>query len=347
VTGSSSTCRSACSAAYGHPAVEAERAWVRAIDLLRAHPEDPRNFWARRGLSTAYSAQGKITAYAAIAEETLDLARQSGDPAGLRVAHMIFANLKNYSGNFAAAEQATFEAARYFREEARHKSFDLSGLDIAAHIPLARALAQSFLGNHAEADESMNQALRLAEAQPQVGVLVWAQFWVSFCCLIERDFGRAEAVADRAFALATEHGFGFWATGAQLSQGAALVIADPERAATVIGAGLAKLDSLGSRYYFHSIYPCFEAEALLRLGRIAEARTAIDRALAITASTGLIWWNADLHRIRAAVIGAEGDDDDAARDALTRAVAIAEQQGSETFRHRAAADLAALGGPAH
>jgi hypothetical protein len=54
-----------------------------------------------------------------------------------------------------------------------------------------------------------------------------------------------------------------------------------------------------------------------------------------------------LHRIRAAVIGAEGDDDDAARDALTRAVAIAEQQGSETFRHRAAADLAALGGPAH
>ena len=79
---------SACSAAYGHPAVEAERAWVRAIDLLRAHPEDPRNFWARRGLSTAYSAQGKITAYAAIAEETLDLARQSGDPAGLCVAHI-------------------------------------------------------------------------------------------------------------------------------------------------------------------------------------------------------------------------------------------------------------------
>jgi class 3 adenylate cyclase len=84
---------SACVAAYGHPAVETERAWVRAIDLLRAHPEDPRNFWARRGLSSVYSSRADMTAYTAIAEETMERARQSNDSAGLCVAHMIFANL--------------------------------------------------------------------------------------------------------------------------------------------------------------------------------------------------------------------------------------------------------------
>src|SRR5271167_3984387 len=49
-----------------------------------------------------------------------------------------------------------------------------------------------------------------------------------------------------------------------------------------------------------------QAEALLQLGRVVEARTAVDRALAMTASPDLSWWDAELHRIRAAVIRAEG-----------------------------------------
>jgi predicted ATPase len=65
----------------------------------------------------------------------------------------------------------------------------------------------------------------------------------------------------------------------------------------------------------------------------------------MSASTGVTWWDAELHRIGAAEIRAEGGGDAAVREALTRAVAIAEEQGSETLRRRAAADLAALGGP--
>jgi predicted ATPase len=199
--------------------------------------------------------------------------------------------------------------------------------------------AGSFGGDYARAEESMRETLRLAEAQPQVGVLCWTIFWSSFRCLIERDFERAGALGGRAFALATEHGFGLWAMASQLSQGAALVIADPERAVTLIGTALARLEALGSRYYFHPTYLCFQAEALLRLGRIAEARTRVDRALAMTASTGLSWWDAELHRIRAAVIRVERRGDIAVREALGRALAIAEEQGCETFRRGAAADI--------
>src|SRR6516164_2818895 len=73
---------SACAVAHGHPAVETERAWVRAIALLRNYPKDPRNFWARRGLSSVYGARANMTAYAAIAAETLELAQKSGGPTG-------------------------------------------------------------------------------------------------------------------------------------------------------------------------------------------------------------------------------------------------------------------------
>src|SRR5262249_14255922 len=115
---------------------------------------------------------------------------------------------------------------------------------------------------------------------------------------------RAGAFADRAVALATAHGVGIWATAAQLSQAAVLVIADPGRPAMLIGAGLAKLDAVGSRYYFHPTYLCFQAEALLRRCRIAEARSGSDDEIAITSRAGACWWDAELHGIRAAVIRA-------------------------------------------
>jgi predicted ATPase len=252
---------------------------------------------------------------------------------------MMFANLHQYTGRFAALERSAAEAARHYRADEHHGSFRLSGLDIGVHIPLARMFARSWGGDRAGAEEFLEEALRLAEAQPQIGTLCWALYWFSFSSLIERDFERVERLADRAVALATEHGVGIWATAALLSLAATLVIVDPGRAVTLIGESLAKLEALGSRYYFHPTYLCFQAEALTRLGRIAEARAAVDRAIAMTASTGLSWWDAELHRIRAAVIRAEGSSDAAVREALARAVAIAEQQGSETFRRRAAADM--------
>jgi len=306
---------------------------------LRDHPGDPRNYWARRGLSAALSAQGNMAAYAAIAEETMELARQSNNAAGLCVAHMMFANLYVYTGNFAASERSACDAARHYGGGMYDGSFFLSGLDIGIHIHLGLMNARSFRGDHRGAEASMHDTLRLAEVQTQTGVLCWAVFWASFRFLIERDFEHAGALAGRAFALATEHGFGFWVNASKLSQGAALAVADPDRAARLIGAGLARLESLGSRHYFHPTYLCFQAEALLRLDGVGEARAAVDRALTISASTGLTWWDAELHRIRAAVIRAEGGGAAAVREALSRAVAIAGEQGSKTFRRRAAADM--------
>jgi len=115
--------------------------------------------------------------------------------------------------------------------------------------------------------------------------------------------------------VATEHGVGIWATAGQASQGAALVISDPGRAAALIGAAIVKLDAIPWPLY-HPTFLCFQAEALSRLGRVAETREKVDRALAMIASTGLVWWDAELHRIRAALIRAEGGGDAAVREAL-------------------------------
>src|SRR5215471_890701 len=144
---------SACAVAHGHPAVETERAWVRAIALLRNYPKDPRNFWARRGLSSVYGARANMSAYAAIAEETLELAQKSGEPTGLCVAHMMFVNLNLYTGKFAAVERSVVEAARHYRADEHHGSFRLSGLDIGLQIPINRMFSRSFRGDPIGAEE--------------------------------------------------------------------------------------------------------------------------------------------------------------------------------------------------
>jgi hypothetical protein len=327
---------SAGNAVGDHRAAGAENAWLRAIELLGDHPEDPRNFWARRGLSNVYGARADMAAYGALAGETMERARLRNDPVGLCVAYMMLANHCQYTGRFAAMEQAALEAARHVHADLHHESFGLSGLDITVHVQMGRMMAQSFLGDDVGAARSMAELLRLAGEQSQVGVLVWAIYWATFCCLVERDFKRVEALATRAVTLADEHGFGAWSAAAQSSHGAALVSFDPLRATALIEEALAKLQGLR---VCHPHILCFKAEALLHLDRSADARAAVDRALAIAASGGVTWWDAELHRIRAAVIRTEGGGSAAIRDALLRAVAIAEEQGAETFRRRAAGDL--------
>jgi hypothetical protein len=46
----------------------------------------------------------------------------------------------------------------------------------------------------------------------------------------------------------------------------------------------------------------------------------------MSASTGVTWWDAELHRIGAIVIRAEGGGDTVVREALSRAVAIAKDK---------------------
>jgi class 3 adenylate cyclase len=135
---------SASAAAYGHGAAETESSWVRAIELLRDHPEHPRNFWARRGLSTVYAARADMAAYGAFARETMVRARQRDDPAGLCVAYMMLCNHSVYTGRFVASEEAAVEAARHVHADLHHESFGLSGLDITVHVHLGRMIAQAF-----------------------------------------------------------------------------------------------------------------------------------------------------------------------------------------------------------
>jgi len=114
-----------------------------------------------------------MAAYGALAQETMERARQRDDQVGLCVAYMMQCNHSNYTGRFAAAEEAAVAAARHLRGDRHDDSFLLSGLDITLHTRAGRMMAQSFLGDRVGVDRSMAEILQLAGEQRQVRVLVW------------------------------------------------------------------------------------------------------------------------------------------------------------------------------
>jgi nucleoside-diphosphate-sugar epimerase len=48
--------------------------------------------------------------------------------------------------------------------------------------------------------------------------------------------------------------------------------------------------------------PCFEVEALIRLGRLDEAEKTLDEALSRAQHSGCCWWDPEPHRMRGRIV---------------------------------------------
>jgi predicted ATPase len=85
------------------------------------------------------------------------------------------------------------------------------------------------------------------------------------------------------------------------------------------------------------------AEALAVAGKIEEALSALDDALAKTAASGVRGWDAEIHRLRGELTARLPYPDPAkAEDSFRTALAIAREQGTRGYELRAATSLAWL-----
>ncbi len=73
------------------------------------------------------------------------------------------------------------------------------------------------------------------------------------------------------------------------------------------------------------------------------ALQTLDEAIEISSSSGDRWWDAEIHRARAAVLLELGGGDEGARAALRRAISVAREQEATMLEQRARESLEALG----
>lgn len=105
-----------------------------------------------------------------------------------------------------------------------------------------------------------------------------------------------------------------------------------------LGAAAATLRSLG--FASGAMYPdLFQADALVSIGQLDEALAVIDATLACVATTGVRYFEAELHRLRGEALARHRPAQVDAGPSLRRAVAIARDQGARWWELRALSSL--------
>jgi predicted ATPase len=188
-----------------------------------------------------------------------------------------------------------------------------------------------------------DRALALSRQLGHAHTLAHALLFAGKAAVFARDVATAYAYSNDCVAIASEHGFPFWASLGRILQG----WADAQRGEATTGIarisdGLAAAEATGTRLNtpFDRI---LLAEALAVAGKIEEGLAALDEALAAAIVSGVRGWDAEIHRLRGELTGRLPHPDPAkAEDSFRTALAIAREQGTRGYELRAATSLARL-----
>ena len=215
------------------------------------------------------------------------------------------------------------------------------GFEGLLYAPLFLGFCHLWEGEEERCKQVFQKALALAErsAFPYLVCMTLA-----FGAAFAREMGdveQARALSQRGIALSVENGFHFWQAIASCAAGwAEARSGKPDEGIAQLRGALALLGAIGSkvnRAYFLS----YLAEACLEAGRIDEGLAVVDEALALGRSTFSHNYEAELERLRGALVAAQGDLV-AAEAHFRNAISLARAQGARLFEERAASSLKEL-----
>lgn len=189
----------------------------------------------------------------------------------------------------------------------------------------------------AEAEAALAEARRLA----QPWTLAQALSISAFLALTLDSPQAGLRWLDELRPLAKEHCFVYFQAMGSAQRGWCLAAqGEPAQGAALLRAGIEPLQKAGSRLWVPSLLRA-EAEALGGVNRMQDAHERLDDAIRLATETGALWDLADMHRVRGALLQAQGAHR-AAEDALVHALTLARDLGARLLALRAAAALAGL-----
>ena len=158
------------------------------------------------------------------------------------------------------------------------------------------------------------------------------------------DVSRVEAATAETLRLAKDRSLALWQALGRIHSGWALSERGHPDALAEIETGLDELRRIKVGRY-EGFHLGFAADAYSRAGQHDTAQAMIAAAFAAQAKSRDMPFQADLHRLRAAIaLRAAADATDVAEADLHQAIAIARNQASPSLELRAARDLARLWG---
>jgi predicted ATPase/DNA-binding winged helix-turn-helix (wHTH) protein len=300
-----------------------------------------------RGLWALWSVHlnlGEFSRAEGIAEQFSHLAARSGTPAVLPLAHRILGSTSHYAG-------AQDEARRRFehvldlhtlRPEGDSTWF-LYDQHMLARIQLARTLWLQGLVDQAQsvAEESLSEAQTTDKKFALCLALNVSVFPIK---LSIGDHGAAERALAMLTDVARRYNFVHHIRHRQCLEGMLLI----ERREFALGtamldAGLALSERDGWKLHY-PMYMGFLAQGIGGSGQLGKALAKVDEALAWAEEGGERWYTPELFRIKGELLiqDAAGQPTSVAEECLSRASAIARDQGALYWELRIALSLARL-----
>jgi serine/threonine protein kinase/tetratricopeptide (TPR) repeat protein len=349
---------------YAHD--DTERAYRRAAELCDSFGPAAGNFWVYHGLWAFHFVRARLAQARERAAQIEALGRARGDTLSVLDGHyaqgVTLAFLGEHEAALAHLEQGMAKDAA---DPSRAASY-LAGMEVGVTTPAYSVMPLWLLGR---ADAALERAVGAAGKARAGGHPLTLAFALNYVAWAHRQRGEAVLAAERArelVSLSVEHGLFFAPLGGvslgwALDQEAPLVPAwhaPSSREPGTSGPGEEGLDRVASGLQFYratgSLVNLTDMLSLLALaharrGRWAEARAALDEALAFAAETGEVWWTSELWRLHGevalAAAGGGGDRAPARREAeaaFLRAGEIAAGQKALALELRAATSLARL-----
>jgi class 3 adenylate cyclase/predicted ATPase len=326
---------------------EGERAAQRAMELSRKVGGADQRPLVRAlfGLTLTSSSRGKIRIGRELAEQLLVVAECLQEPETLAYAHNVMGNTLFWLAELGPARMHLEKGiALYQPEWSRSLNFRF-GFNCAStcHFFLGRVLWH--LGCPDQALASAAQAVEVAEVVSHPVSRASALSWAAAMHQLRGEVRRTREVAEINLALTLEEIIPFFRSHAIMLRGWALVEeGQGEEGIAQLREGLATYRALGAQIEC-SHWLALLAEAYRDTGRPAEGLQLIGEALLHVAQTGVVYYEAELHRLDGELwLRLDTPDEQRAEVSFRRALEIARRQQAKSWELRAATSLARLRG---
>jgi tetratricopeptide (TPR) repeat protein len=331
-------------ATKGYPAPEVEQTYSRALALCDQPGRSAEPFPVLRGLWNCYLNRGELHRAHDLAERLVALAEEQGTPIHRALARRARGATLFFLGRFGDAAAALSEGIAI--DDA------VAAWEDPAYLPLYTeraglvcrlysAWALWYLGFPDGALQKIEDGLALGHRLAHVNSLTFALNWAAVLYSLRREFDAAHRRAEEAIEIATEYGLSQWLAEAIVCRGFALVgLGQQAQGIAQLQTGLAAWNGTGARV-IDTQWLGFIAQAHVQAGQFDDALPALDRATATAAATGECYYQAELHRLRGAVLAETGDATQAA-SWLQQAIDTARSQQAKSLELRAAMSLARL-----
>jgi predicted ATPase/DNA-binding winged helix-turn-helix (wHTH) protein len=326
----------------GWTSPEVEHTLDRATELCDRIGNDAQRAQLFLGLESLYVVQARLEKVQLASDELHRIYQRGHAAAPPLEAEMMLTGARLHLGRVAEASQE-FERLLEAQESSQlHRTVEEQGWNYEVQGRSWHAHALWLLGYPQSALLRAHEAMRLAQDLHQPFNQAVAATYLALLQQLCTDEATARTSGEKALALTTEYKAPYYSAWSAILVSYALACEQPGTATIAsLRESLATFKASGARLRL-PYYLALLAQVCGRAGCTADGLAAIDEGMAASRAHNERWWDAELHRVRGALLLASGADKDEVEAAYLRAIEIALTQQSHSLELRAATSLARL-----